>query len=626
MPTLYYRVEAPGVNILKTVSDEVVFGLLDELDLSQSFKNSVYIMSSFMASSQYDDGNRTPTLVKNRCDVDINYVMDKSQVPWPVDTPYTTAAYGLRASSKGNHTPILIDEKAGILIEHHTVACALDMNFVLTFTTFDEACKAFDTLQNRYKGSLIQTPFDISFSYPVSVSMLKFLIAVQQAKLDYKTKTILDYINDMKRMQISFDVRKSQLIEPDADKELLIRCQQIRCLAQLTMDQKEPDANFVDNLPDAYTISFNMTLQFGRPNLVAIHTPISVDNMVLPYGLFENIVTNFHYNPDVSGIYQDLLCNEFMRRSFGDYNNAQRIIRLPVYDDWFSADKQYQFYQYRPLLIAHFTLDDSATTINIRQLDDVVLHPVVQQILIQMKNKVFEYGGLFHLGVYADNLRLGPELVTLDENLNLVIRSDRKDKVYHLVLSETTNLNKMTVEWDDLLVKYRYFFPLTIERNLQTLIKKKYFYVAYDNTILAKIALLEREGRLKDLLKTMVLLEECTNEIYSYTQNPSQLADYMVYTPSSRKAYVLPIGTDQISTAVRQYYSTKASVEGRSLLVAFIEQCLISGYMTLDEIPAQYLEPNTAVYPYYNGQGGYYGFNTPVRIFNYTINPQRNPQ
>ena len=622
MPTLYYRVEAPGVNILKAVTDQAVFGLLDELDLVHSFENSVYTMSSFMASSQYDNTHGVPTLTKNRCDVEVSYVMDKSQVPWPVDTPYTTTAYGIRSASKGNHTPLFIDDKAGILIEHHTVACALEMRFILTFVTFDEVSKAFDTIQSKYKGSLIQTPFHLSFSYPVSVGMLKFLIAAYEAKTDYQSKTLLDYINDMKKTQISFDVRKSQLTDPNADKELLIRCQELNCLAQLTMDQKEPDVNLIDNLPDTYSISFTMVLQFGRPTLVAIHTPISIDNTVLPYGLFENIVTNFHYSPDVGGTYQDLMCNEFMRRSYGNYSVAQQIIRLPVYDDWFVVDDQYRYFEYRPFLIAHFTLDGPSTTINLRQLDDVKLHPIVQSIMLETGNRIFNYGGLFTVGVYAGNLRLGPELLSLDDDLNLTILSNRNDKVYHLVLSETTNIRKMEVDWDPILIKYRYFFPLTIERNLQSLVKKKYFNIAYEDRFLSLISKLERSGQLKTLLSTMISLGEDTNQIYSYTQNPSQLADYLVYTQSARTDYTLPTGTDSVSQLVNQYYETKASVESRSLFVAFIEQCLISGILTLDTIIDQYIQPNQTVYPYYSGQGAYYGFNTPLRVINYTINPK----
>ena len=230
---------------------------------------------------------------------------------------------------------------------------------------------------------------------------------------------------------------------------------------------------------------------------------------------------------------------------------------------------------------------------------------------------------MFNIGVYANGLRLGPELVSLNEDLDLTVISNRPDKVYHLVLSESTNLRRMDIKWDPILIKYRYFFPLTIERNIQHLINKRYLYIAYDNSVLTLIDKLESTGRLKSILTTLIELEEDTNQIYSYTQNASQLADYLTYTKSSRKNYVLPTGTDPVSNLVKEYYATKASVDGRSLFVAFIEQCLIAGHLTLDTIPKQYIEPNQAVYPYYSGQGGYYGFNTPLRVLSYTINPKR---
>jgi hypothetical protein len=618
MPTLHYRVEAPGAHILKTIQDQVIYGLLDELDLTETFKDSVYPMSSFMASSDWKT-NGASTLVKSRCDVEIAYIMDKGQVPWPVDSPYNTTAQGLRTKNKGNHTPIFIDEVANVSIEQYTVACALDMNFVLSFATFDEATRAFDTIQAKYRGTLIQTPFDIAFSYPVSMGMLMYLVSAYKAKADYKNKGFMDYINDMKRTEISFDVRKSELTSEDPDKELMIRCQQLNCLAQLTMDQKEPEVIRLNQLAESYSISFNFVFQFGRPNIVAVNTPISIDNTVLPYGLFESTLANFHNNPLLTGAYQDLMCHEFMTRNGGSQQSLP-LIRNPKHDDWQYFDKQYSFYKYKPFLIAHFTLDGPTSTINLNDsIGGVSLHPIVKEILMKMGNRIFDYGGLFHVGVYANTLKLSKPLVNLDEDLNLTVRSDRMDKEYHLVFSETTLLSRMMVDWDDLLIKYRYFFPMTIERNIQELIEKKYFYIDYDNSFLTLLSRLNLTGKLKPLLKTMVALGEDTNQIYHFTQNTSQLADYLVYTQSLRDTYELPQEDGEQYDRVRSYYSTTASVEGRSLFVAFIEQCLLNGYLTLANVPKEYLKPSKTMYPYYNGQGGYYGFNTPLRVINYSV-------
>ena len=173
--------------------------------------------------------------------------------------------------------------------------------------------------------------------------------------------------------------------------------------------------------------------------------------------------------------------------------------------------------------------------------------------------------------------------------------------------------------WDPLLIKYRYFFPVTIERNLQYLVKQKFLQITYDNSLLTFMSGLFYSGSLKNILTTMVSLGEDTNEIFSYTQNVSQLADYMTYTQSQLKTYTLPTGTDDTSVVVQTYYSTVASVFGRSLLVAFLEQCLISGYITLANIPSEYITPNMTIYPYINTSGGYYGCNTPLRVLNYNI-------
>lgn len=357
MPSIYQRIEAQGANILDIVTKQVVTGLLDELDGTDVFAEAVYILHNFSAYSQFDDGTGGINLVKDRCDVTASFVMDKTQVPWPVDTPYTTAAYGIRGNQKGTHTPIFWDKTAGILIEHRTEACAIDMDFKMTFQTYDEATRMFDAIKSKYVGSLIGPPFDLVFSYPASRPMQNFLATVYDAKTAYQSKTYLDYVRDMSVGAISFDVRKSELTNPEADVSMMVRCQQIGCVAQLTMDQKEPDVERSDQLAENFTINFQYQIQFGRPTAVVIHTPLAVDNTILPSHFFEQNILTHHHNNAVTGMFQDLMVSDYAKRSYGDYRNSGNIIRIPSYDDWFTADALYRYYEYRPLLIAHFTLD-----------------------------------------------------------------------------------------------------------------------------------------------------------------------------------------------------------------------------------------------------------------------------
>ena len=86
MPSINYHIDAAGANILKVVTDQVVTGLLDELDLSEVFADSIYIQQPFSAYSDFSDGKGGITFNKDRCDIEVNYIMDKTQVPWPVET------------------------------------------------------------------------------------------------------------------------------------------------------------------------------------------------------------------------------------------------------------------------------------------------------------------------------------------------------------------------------------------------------------------------------------------------------------------------------------------------------------------------------------------------------------
>ena len=663
MPTMYQRIEAQGSSILSTVTHQVVTGLLDELDLNTLMKDSIYILNSFTAYSQYDDGNGRITINKNRCDVNVSFILDKTQVPWPVESTRTNPALGVKPHLKGNQTPILFDEKAGVLMEYHTTPCALDMDFVLKFLNFDEAARAFDTIKAKYSSAAIGEPFDFSFAFPFSMANYAFLSEIFSRKTDYANKKLTDYVKDMRVSDMSFDVRRSELTDPKADQVLMVRVMQVNCPAQLTMDQTEPDAEHVDQLPDSYSVSFKFVVQFNRPTIIACHCPLAIDNSPLPERFFTNNLITSHNNPSLKWFFSDFMVHEYAARGQGGYNNAFGIVRIPEYDDWFYADNLYERYEYRPILTAHFTLDGPVTTIDLKQLGDVQLHSVVQTIIRETGNEVLDYGGLFTIGVYANNMRLDQEIVSIDENLVLTIRSDRKDVNYRIMVSETTSLKKTDPKWNRLLIKYRYFFPMTIERNIKHLIDNRYLYIAYDNSFLNLISQLSRRGQLKPILLKMVELGEDTNEIFSYTQNASQLADYLVYTQSKRTAYPSPFWNTNIpandAAILKRYYEAEggyyyltstdgkllfgadgrylmgynelpelplllegASIYGRSLFVAFIERCLIEGHIGLDEIPTQYLQYNESIYPYANTSGGLYGFNTPLRVIDYNAVPQ----
>lgn len=664
MPTIYQRIEAQGSSILDIVTNQVVTGLLDELDLTKLMNNAVYILHSFSAYSEYDDRNGGITVNKNRCDVTVDFIMDKTQVPWPVENVRTTPALGVSGMTKGSQTPFLFDKKSGVLMEYHTTPCALDMDFILNFQNYDTAAKTFDTIKNKYSGGHLGPPFDLIFSFPLGRASIDFLSAVYSRKSDYANKGLVDYIQDMQVSPVSFDIRKSQLTDPKADKMLMVGCRQLSCVAQLTMDQAEPDTDYVDKLPDAFTISFKFQIQFGRPSVIAIHTPLVIDNDNLPYSFFENNIVTHHHNNAVTGAFSDYMVHEYAKRSYGDYRNNAQVIRIPTYDDWFKVDRQYSYYEYRPIVIAHFALDGPVSTIDLKLLDDLQLHPVVQSIIRETGDEIFSYGALFNIGVYANDLRLGGDLVSIDEDLILTIQSNRPDKSYHLVISETTALKKTHPKWNGLLIRYRYFFPMTIERNIKHLVDNKYLYIDYDNSFLNLISKLGQQGELKGVLSEMIRLGEDTNELYSYTQNASQLADYLVYTQSKRSNYPHPLWNTNLpvndAAILANYYETEggyyvlkgsdgsllfgedgklllgydelpalplllqgASIHGRSLFVAFIEQCLIAGHITLNDVPIQYLRYDRTIYPYANVSGGYYGFNTPLRILRYNLRPQR---
>ena len=619
MPTIYHRVEAPSRGILQKTSEMIVNGLLLDLQLDEYMQNAIYIGSNFTAYSDYTDENGAPNLVRNRCDVKAEYVLDKAQVPWPVDSRYNTTAMGRRADQAGTHPLVLIDKDASIIIEYLTIASAIELDFDLIFQSYDDAVRALDTIQSKFRGSMVKAPFDIPVAFPVSFSLMEFLVAVWKRKSDYANKKFIEYINDKKITQISFDVRKTQLAETNPDVELKIRTIASDCPLQVTMDMKEPEPEKIDQLADSFHVRFTASLQYPRPVAIIVNTPVSVDNQLLPSELFSSVDVVNHYNPAANLIWENIFLQQATDHSNIGRKEFSPMVRVPYYDDWYVNDPSYNSFGYKPLATIHFTLDGPTTTIDLNNLGDIALHPVALDILKQAGPNALDLGSLLYVSIYADDVIMSGDTVSMDNNGIITVNSNRPDKTYHLMISETTDIQHANAIWNDLLLKYRYFFPMTIMRNVSYLIKRGYFVIGVSNDFFNVMTKLASNGRLRALVDEMVNNGDCTNEIYAFGMTSDQLISYLNNHSSLNENYTLPIDNSDESIRLRQYYGTIASVYSRSLTTVLFGLAVAHGDIDISEVPSTTFGPNRTIYPLYNSDGGYYGYNAPFRVLNGTI-------
>lgn len=615
MPRIYHRMEETGYHILNPICEQIVNGLLDKIDALKYMQNSVYILHSMSSYSSSNDRQGGINLTKDRCDVEARFILDGQNVPWPDLSPYTTPAYGMRRDFNGNHRAIFEDTDAMVRLEEYTTPAAIDMDVTLTFQTFDATMRCFDMIKLLNVGTVCDANFDLSYGYPLTMSMNEMLYAVYQARQDYKGKDYIQYLRDYQKNPINFDIRKQQLTADRADTELMVRCQQLMCQGQLTFDQSEPQVIRKDNLPDKYILNFNYKVQFGRPTMVVGIVPVSVDNSFLPFKLFERDATCG--NQYVGGKFQDPWMDPGILMNYKNYVLTNQLIRFPEYDDWIINDSLINTFKFKPFIIGCFTLDlPGPTTIDLMNMSGVTFDPIAVDILKQEGSAVFDFQSLFNVSVIADGIRIDSSLLSIDENLVVTINADEPRAHYYLVISETTDFTYLSSKWYDLLLKYRYFFPMSIMRNLDFLCQQKLFTVTTTNDLISLIEETVASGGMGQILYSMMQDGDTTGKIFQYVSNAAQFADYITNTPALNKNPTIPDPTTPGNEQANTYLTTMVDANNRSLFNAFITKLLQQEVITVDDVPEEYYKTAQG-YPYVKTQGDYNGIGTPLRVLKY---------
>lgn len=604
MSILYTRVTEVGPRVIDPVTDQIVAMFTKKLAVDELIGANVVIDNDRTAVSLVDDGEGNINMSNDRLVVTVDEHFSPTEQHWPDYPDYNTLSAGTSKRYSHMYQPLFIDADAGFAIREMTASFGLTLRFRFEFLSYDVATEVLTALYDMDVGNQVNYVQDIVVNYPITMGVLKALYSVYRCKQDYKSKSLWEYFVDHVTSDVQVDARREDLLAPERwdNLQLAVGFKRIQmdCRGKVNCDQNKPEVMKVEQCPNAYVVEFEYLLQFGRPDVLQITMPISVDQQMLPSRMFDKL--QFGFLSFLSGTMQDNAYDTVIKQIMSAGKDGMKCIaRFPYYDNWdvpYTSPVKRRGYQ--PLVIG-LTLLDNLTTGGSSmsfspQLDDVVLSDFVKEIMaLHQASDIFTLNALFNITVYADDVPLDPSLLTWDpKTLTVAFSGSRISSQYRVVLSETTDLKQVNPQWYPVLLKYRYYFPLLIMRNLDQL-SKLGFYTIESTPDLCKLILKARaRGMFQPILRKMVAAGDADSSIYQFTQTSTQFADYISNTES------LKGGVD------------------RSLFTAFIEQAIAAGLTTKTTAPGLYLKSPKG-YPYGPHQGGFDGFSLPLRVFNTVI-------
>ena len=594
MPILDFHVPEATTHIIDPVAKQTIESILYILRIRKIFEDNLYIDLGYTKPSRTDDMNKRINLKTNRCDVTVQPIYNPAQLKWDSVSFHNSQAYGVSRENRYFAVPVFEDRVADIQLIEHQVPCGLNMEFSLSFKEKEQAYTTMAAITSQHHGMGVFNDHDVKFNYPIDMSLAVALLMIYKLKDEGTYPSFTNYITSNMIRHLQFEVRNTDMAKPSSEqlRELVIQRQQLSCKGLLEFNQERPEVEFVENKPDRFVVNFTYDMQFTRPETLRLYYPTVVNNRLVP----EELV------PDNPRTWIDELEGNFATRALHYLFHQTKVkgypvIRTPIYED-FNPPTLKGAINFRPFFIGAVTLDGPATYINLSDLGDLQINPVILDIIRLHGDDIFKYSGIFNITVFVNGVPLSSEGLSF-ENDNIILRETDRTKRYHLVIYEATNITYIDQKWVRVMMDYRWFFPITIMRHTDHLVKQKFLSITPDHDLLRRIDRWMYIGKLDAYIDVMIRKGHATPYIYQFTMTPTQFGDYITNTPSKKDPRF-------------------------TLYDVLIEIGLESGDIIERKIPNKYLRTRNG-FPILPNKSGFWGFNAPLRIIHGIIQADQQP-
>ena len=595
MPRRLFTIEEVDRRIVDPVTSQVVESLLNKIGVRNYFTNqqiSITNDRNLNSPTPTEDG-QVPT-TQNRCDVRVEPIYNLSGMKWEM-LNFNRSSYGISHLNKYTQFPVFADNTHDIRIFENTTAMGLDLQFSLKFKTAEAATKAFTNLNQLTHGTAIHQEHDIVYDYPIGMDLLGALSIFYKCVHPNKDVSFADFVRSRSPHEISFDIPATQrgVTNPTA-KQLVIRRLQLSALGIIQLESSKPSTELIGQVPDRFVIEFTYSFQFSRPDSLIAYFPVTINNREVENFLITDGQPSETFRGEFDGYFYENSFTYFVDKYYSQPVN--RLIRVPYYDDFNPPQGLPEVYGFEPVLIAAIILDDGDTTeIDLAgDLGDVTLHPKVLEIMKKHRScDLFDFRAIYNVSIYVNNVMVDQQALEIDEDLKITLSMTDRSKRYHLVISEATSLEKMPQKWYSTLMEYRCFYPLTIMRNTNHLVKAGLYQIVPTDPLIDKIQRCMEAGTINTRIEALIETGHATAEIWGYSNTPLQLAEYLITEKSVKE-------------------------KDKCLFEFAMEVGIDAGCIDENNIPHPRLE--RVITPF---RGANYGHNTPLRVIIATIIAQR---
>lgn len=430
------------------IAGQVSRKIIYQLGLEDVIKNHIYINGDYDGPSRSYNEKHLPILHENAFKCNVKYSANPFGIKWDSTTPGQHMDPALHRDDALRTRPVFYDPKHNIKLIERYLPCNIELECSMIFVDKVLAYDVMTRFTSTYvRGELLMVN-DLSYDYRMPMEILQRLY-IMGTMLGISKGSYLDWLMQCSNGNIQRIVSKR---ENNRHAEIVIKKQQFNSLASIDYTPDQPAIHSLSTSMDTVTLNFNVTIQFGRVNMLYLKYPIVMNNQLIP----DELVTA--NREDAYGNLYHYLKYPYLALDPA-YQFQKQLMKHPArnpwYDDWtVPINSSIAAVKAAPFFIGLFTLDNTNckctececdcckykyTKIDlVEDMDQYKLSPDVLKWLSEHPEEALDTESKYSIAVFRDNNQIGASALKFDGRYLSVPNCKGGDYTYHVVISAAT--------------------------------------------------------------------------------------------------------------------------------------------------------------------------------------------
>ena len=470
------------LHIVDKVADQSLRWVVNRLGYRDLFKDNIIVSTDFRQYSKTHDKNHAAATRGSRVLAKLNPNVNPSSIKWEAsgttrdlangNTPQQNPDGG-RTSQRlpwaaGNHismrhSSIFRDDYIGVDLSERSLGSSLSMEVTMEFEDEHVANEAISRIYQCFTNGDMINYVDVMYDYPIPnnfQAILKYLYHLKcmdaehpNGALDdqgkFKTEEWYNYLQKFSNGAITYLFNRNH----GKYQELVVNKNHFQALYLIECSQETPAP--LD--PEGASVTFNLTVQYSRSNILALEYPIIVNNQYVDQKYVPMERQYRAHGLESMVMWQNPSWTAMWHRTYSIW--PPKPFMFPFWDPWLvPTDSRIWMNRYRPILIAAFTVDepenpDAVTTFDfdtdVEAALESRLDPAIIDCIHTKKNRVLGVDEFVNIAVFADDVAVyEKDHLDISDGHTLKIKNRRTTPIYRMVVSIAPPVGKAKHQWN----------------------------------------------------------------------------------------------------------------------------------------------------------------------------------